>query len=91
MDSAQITSITGIAASVFTAASLLPQLIKLLREKKAEDISLLMLAVLFIGLALWIAYGILKKDWIIIIANSFSLLINVLVVIFSLKYKNSTS
>jgi len=91
MESSQITSITGIAASVFTAASLLPQLIKLLREKKAEDISLLMLAVLFIGLALWIAYGILKKDWIIIIANSFSLLINVLVVIFSLKYKNSTS
>ena len=87
MDHAQIANIAGIAASVFTAASLLPQLVKLIREKRAEDISLLMLAVLFIGLALWICYGIMKEDWIIIIANSFSLLINVLVVIFSLKYR----
>jgi MtN3 and saliva related transmembrane protein len=65
-------TIIGILASVCTAISLVPQLVKLLKEKKAENISLLMLAVLFAGVGLWIYYGILKKDFIIIVSNSFS-------------------
>ena len=82
-----ITTIIGIAASVFTATSLLPQLIKLLKEKKADDVSLGMLAILFAGLGLWIYYGILRKDWIIISANSFSFLINLILAGFAIKYK----
>ena len=82
-----IITITGIAASFFTAISLLPQLIKILKEKKAENVSLGMLAVLFAGLGLWIGYGFLKKDLIIIVANCFSFIINIALAIFSLKYK----
>jgi MtN3 and saliva related transmembrane protein len=80
-------TITGVAASVCTAASLLPQLTKVLKEKKAESVSLGMLLVLFAGLGLWIYYGILKKDFIIIISNSFSFIVNVLLCIFTIKYK----
>lgn len=80
-------SVIGISASVCTATSLLPQLIKLIKEKKAEDISLLMLGVLFAGVALWIYYGILKSDMIIVIANSISLLLNAAIVILSIRYK----
>lgn len=43
--------ITGIAASVLSAMSLLPQLLKLLREKKAGDNSQPMLVILFMGLS----------------------------------------
>lgn len=82
-----IVNITGIGASIFTAASLIPQLIKLIREKKAEDISVGMLAVLFTGLVLWILYGIQKEDLIIIVANSFSLLVNIITLILTLKFK----
>lgn len=84
------TTIIGIAASVFTGTSLLPQFVKLLKEKKAENISVGMLAVLFAGLALWVWYGALKKDWIIIISNGFSLLINILTLSFTLKYKKAS-
>ena len=83
----EFTTIVGLIASIFTGVSLIPQLIKILKEKKAEAISLGMLAVLFIGLCGWVYYGILKEDWIIIIANSFSLLVNILITIFSIKYK----
>jgi len=79
----------GIAASALTAISLLPQLIKLLKEKKANDVSLGMLAILFAGLGMWIYYGYLKKDLIIIIANSFSFFINLLLAGFAMKYKNN--
>lgn len=54
-------TIVGIGASAFTSTALLPQLIKILREKKANDISLAMLIVLFTGLALWVWYGFIKK------------------------------
>ncbi len=80
-------TLVGIAASAGTAISLLPQLIKVLKEKKADDVSLVMMIILFAGLSLWVYYGVLKKDMIIIIANGFSLIINALLFIFSVKYK----
>jgi len=80
-------TIIGIAASACTAASLIPQLAKVLKEKKAENVSLVMLVVLFVGLGLWVNYGILKKDQIIIISNLFSFIVNILLAIFAIKYK----
>jgi MtN3 and saliva related transmembrane protein len=82
-----LTTIIGVAASIFTAGALIPQLIKLLREKKAEDISLMMLGVMFTGVALWTGYGFLKEDWIIIVSNAFSLVINVAITFFTIKYR----
>ena len=82
------TGFVGIAAGVCTAISLLPQLIKIVREKKADNISWFMLFILIAGLALWIWYGILKKDLPIIITNSFSLLVNLLIIYFTAKYKS---
>ena len=79
----------GMGASIFTAGSTLPQLIKILREKKADDISVLTFVILLGGLGLWIGYGVEKKDWIIVASNSFSLLINVGIIIASLRYKNT--
>ena len=83
------TTLIGIAASAFTSAALLPQLIKIIREKNAEGTSYGMLVVLFVGLALWIIYGVRKDDPIIIIANAFSLLINLTVVFLTIKYRNN--
>lgn len=79
----------GIAAGILTSISMLPQLIKIIRTKNAEDLSWLMLVVLLGGLSIWIWYGILKKDIPLIITNSFSVLVNILIIIFSVKYKKA--
>jgi MtN3 and saliva related transmembrane protein len=84
---AALESIVGIGAGVFTSISLLPQLFKMIKEKKATDISIVMLVTLLTGLAFWIWYGILKKDWPIIITNSFSLIVNVLIIALRQFYK----
>ena len=78
----------GIAAGVCTAVSLLPQLIKIIRKKKAEDISYFMLFILLTGLAGWIWYGIEKKDYPIMLTNAFSFLVNSLIIFFTVRYKN---
>ena len=85
----QTITIVGIVASTLTASSMLPQLIKIIKEKKANDVSITMLVVLFAGVAAWVYYGILKKDAIIIISNALSLLLNIALVIVSLKYKQA--
>jgi MtN3 and saliva related transmembrane protein len=84
-------TIIGIAASLLTATSMMPQLIKIIRDKKAESVSIVMLAVLFGGLAMWIWYGILINDFIIVISNSFSILVNITTVFLTIKYKNRNS
>ena len=83
-----IETIIGIAASACTAASMLPQLAKVLKEKKADNVSLGMILVLFAGLILWVYYGFLKKDIIIIISNCFSVVVNILLAFFAIKYKS---
>lgn len=79
----------GLAASIFTGISMLPQLIKIYKDKKPSDISWIMLFMLIAGLALWIWYGIKKSDYLIIISNSFALLVNVNVVILNIVFRKN--
>lgn len=79
----------GIGAGVFTSVSLVPQLIKLLREKDAENISIVMLLILITGLAGWVWYGLLKKDIPIIVTNGFSFLVNAVMIGVAIRYKKS--
>ena len=66
------TVIGGIAA-VCTTLSSVPQLKKCWETRSAGDLSLKTFAVLAAGVALWIVYGVLQGDKIIIWANTISL------------------
>ncbi len=82
--------VLGFIAGIFTGISLLPQLIKIIKEKKSEEISIWMLLILMVGLALWTTYGILKNDLPIMITNSFSLTVNIIILILRFKYKEKS-
>lgn len=84
-----MTQIIGLAAGVLTASSLIPQVVKTLKEKKAEDVSLLMLFVLQAGIILWIVYGVKRSDMPIMVTNSFSLLVNIVMVVLRIRYKDN--
>jgi MtN3 and saliva related transmembrane protein len=79
--------IIGVTASILTAISALPQLFKLIKEKKSGDISRLMLGVLIAGLTAWVWYGVLKRDWIIFSSNLFSFMVNTCVLVLTFKYR----
>ena len=79
------TQVIGIVAGICTGISLLPQLIKIVKEKKADDISYFMLFILLAGLAGWVWYGILKNDYPIIITNSFSFLVNTAIIFCTIR------
>ena len=78
--------IVGVAAGILTAASMMPQVIKTIKTKKAEHVSALMLIILIGGVILWVIYGCFKKDLPIICTNSFSLLVNITMLFLRWKF-----
>ena len=80
-------NILGIAAGILTSIAMLPQLIKVLKEKNVEDISWLMTAILITGLSLWVWFGILKEEWAIILSNGFAFLVNLVLLVCLIKYR----
>lgn len=68
-------TLIGLAAAFCTTVSYIPQVKKCWQTGSTGDLSLKMLAILATGIALWVLYGILKGDIVIILANSVSLLL----------------
>lgn len=68
-----ITDFIGSAAATLTTIAFIPQAWKVWRTKHTADISMGMYVLFTIGVALWLAYGILIESWPIIMANSFTL------------------
>lgn len=56
-------------AGALTSTGYLPQIIKGFKTRKMGDVSLLMPAVLGIGMFLWLLYGLAREDPAIIVAN----------------------
>ena len=63
----------GALAAMLTMFSFIPQIIKVLKNKSAKDVSLIMILQLSLGVFLWIVYGFYLRDPIIITANSVTL------------------
>ena len=79
------TTILGFIAAFCTTACYVPQVKKAWLSGSTGDLSFKMLSLLSAGVALWLIYGILKGDWVIIAANGATLaLVGVLAI---LKFK----
>jgi len=66
-------SIIGSLAAFLTMFSFIPQIIKVVKNRSAKDVSPITLLQLAIGVSLWIIYGIYLGDAIIITANGVTL------------------
>ncbi len=84
-------NILGLVAGGITSVAMLPQLIKVLKEKDVEDLSILMICSLIVGLSLWVWYGFIKDELPIILSNAFAVLVNVCLLIATFIYKKKNS
>lgn len=81
------TEILGLAAGVFTTAAVVPQIWKAWKSKEVEDVSPGMFFVLITGLALWVSYGVIKKDLPIIATNGVAFLLNCFMLFLIFRYR----
>ncbi|MCJ8153752.1 SemiSWEET transporter [Chryseobacterium sp. SSA4.19] len=70
-------NVLGIIAGVLTSVSMIPQLVKVIKNKNAEDLSWMMIMVLISGLSLWVWYGFIKEELPIILSNAFAVMVNI--------------
>jgi len=82
--------IIGLFAGTCVTISVIPQILKVWKTKKVKAISLKTFSILTFGIAVWIVYGILKKDLPIIITNSISFCLNLLMVYFIIYYEKES-
>jgi MtN3 and saliva related transmembrane protein len=69
-----IDTAVGALAAICTTLSYFPQLKKCWQTGATGDLSLTMFLVLFLGLSLWVVYGFLKSDYVVLSANCVSLI-----------------
>lgn len=65
----------GALAALVTTLGWIPQVVKLARERKADNISLIATSSIAAGVALWAVYGVLIGSWPVTIANALTLLL----------------
>jgi MtN3 and saliva related transmembrane protein len=78
-------SIIGYAAATLTTIAYLPQVIKTIRVKKTDELSLLMFLSSATGVFLWLVYGILIGDIPLIAANSITLVLALCIIWYKIK------
>lgn len=66
----ELTPYLGALAAFLASLSYLPQVKKAWPRGSTGDLSLGMLLSPTLGLALWVAYGVLQSDWVIVAANT---------------------
>jgi len=80
-----IVTMIGLAAAFCTTVSYIPQIRKILATGETHDISLKMFLILATGIALWVIYGVMQRDTVIILANSVSLAFLIAILFFKLR------
>jgi MtN3 and saliva related transmembrane protein len=78
--------ILGLVAGICTSSSLIPQLVKTIKLRKADDVSVFMFIVMMTGNSLWIYYGIDKSDFPIIATNILALSLNIAMLVLKAKF-----
>ena len=79
----------GLIAGILTAVSVIPQIIKIIKEKKAQNVSPMMFIILLGGNGTWFYYGLLIEDIPIMATNAFSFLLDLIMIILNYKYSKS--
>jgi len=76
----------GFLAGTLTTICYLPQVIKIWKTRETKDLSLLMYVTVTGGVALWLIYGILINNSVIIIVNAVTLVLSSSVLILKIKH-----
>jgi MtN3 and saliva related transmembrane protein len=81
-----LSELIGFAAAILTTASFVPQALHTFQTKDVRGISLGMYSAFTLGVALWLAYGLLLNAWPVVIANAVTLALAASILVMKLRY-----
>jgi MtN3 and saliva related transmembrane protein len=80
-------AITTTTWGVLMALSPVLQIRTILRERSSAGLSLGYFRVLAVGFVLWLAYGIDRSDWVLIISNTAALAMSIAVIAVAVRFR----
>jgi len=84
-----LVALIGIVATIFAVSSTVPQIIKGIKTRKMDDVSVWLIMALIVGLSLWVIYGIAKDDIVISGRNSVGVSLNAILLLLKIKYSRN--
>ena len=81
-----LTDLTGYLAAALTTCSFIPQAWLTFKTRDVSGISLGMYSAFTLGVALWLAYGVLMAAWPVVIANAITLALALSILLMKLRY-----
>jgi MtN3 and saliva related transmembrane protein len=80
------TEILGFLAAVCTTASFVPQVWHILKTRDTRALSLMMYLLFTVGVVLWLVYGIMIGSIPVIVANSITLVLALVILICKVRW-----
>jgi MtN3 and saliva related transmembrane protein len=77
----------GYLAATLTTAAFVPQVAQVWKSKSTKDLALPTLLSFIAGVSMWLIYGLLVQSTPVVIANTVTLILNLVILRFKLKYK----
>lgn len=78
--------VLGLIAALVTTGAWVPQAWKTVRSRSARDFSWSSLAMLLVGISLWLGYGVIRRDPAIVLANLVTLLLVLVIAAVKRRY-----
>lgn len=66
--------------------SFVPQIVKIIRERDAEGVSLKMYGLTIFGFCCWTTYGVLRGAWPVALSNAICLVLTAAIFVLRLRY-----
>ena len=79
--------VIGLIAASLTTASFVPQVYKIWKTKSAEGVSLTMFLMFFVGVILWLFYGLYLESIAMTIANIITGSLSLIIIYYKLRLK----
>lgn len=81
----------GYIAGILTTVAFVPQVMQIYRTKSAKDVSLSMFLLFTVGVALWLAYGLMTHSFPVVAANTVTLMLSFVILYFKWKYSKTSN
>lgn len=78
--------IIGTVAGILVLSSFIPQLIKAYKTKKMSNVSIHLMILIASGMFLWVIYGLIRSDPVIIGTNATGFALNITLLVMKLRY-----
>ena len=70
----------GITAGILTTVAFIPEVYRVYRNNDDSGLSQAYLYIFLVGVLIWVAYGAIIRSWSVIIANSCTAILNILLI-----------